>query len=139
MNKFHKSLQYIGSALITVLTISPLSALAIENDPIDITKRVDTNISQLKPSVLISGAVNLLLGAAGIVAFFFLLIGGVQWILAGGDKEGTEKARKKITNALIGLAIVFSAYALLYILSALFNINLLNFTLQPLGSITSGQ
>lgn len=138
MTKLQNIIKYV-SALGTLLAVSPLSALAVEPNTINITDRVDSNISGLRPSVLVSGAVNLLLGAAGIVAFFFLLIGGVQWILAGGDKEGTEKARKKITNALIGLAIVFSAYALLYILSALFNINLLNFTLKPLGSITSGQ
>ncbi|KKU78587.1 MAG: hypothetical protein UY06_C0046G0007 [Candidatus Amesbacteria bacterium GW2011_GWA2_47_70] len=52
--------------------------------------------------------------------------------MAGGDKEATEKARKKITASLVGLAIVFSAYALLFILSTLFNINLLQFTLKPL-------
>lgn len=101
-------------------------------DPIDITKGVDPAISGLKPSSLVTGFVNVTLGVAGIIAFFFLLVGGVQWILAGGDKEGTEKARKKITASLVGLAIVFSAYALLFILSALFNINLLQFTLKPL-------
>jgi len=101
-------------------------------DPIDITKGVDPAISGLKPSSLISGTINVILGVVGIVAFFFLLVGGIQWIMAGGDKEATEKARKKITASLVGLAIVFSAYALLFILSTLFNINLLQFTLKPL-------
>jgi len=72
------------------------------------------------------------LGVSGIISFIFLLVGGIQWILAGGDKEGTEKARKRITNALIGLAVVFSAYALIFILQALFNIDIIRLNLQPL-------
>lgn len=101
-------------------------------DTVNITKGVNPAISGLKPSSFITGGINILLGAAGIIAFFFLLIGGIQWIMAGGDKEGTEKSRKKITAALVGLAIVFSAYAIIFIIGALFNINLLEFTLKPL-------
>jgi hypothetical protein len=119
--------------LAAMFAVSPLSAFAVE-DTVDLTRGVDPAISGLKPSSFITGAINILLGGAGVIAFIILLVGGIQWILAGGDKEGTEKARKKITNALIGLAIVFSAYALLFIISALFNINLLNFTLKPLTS-----
>ncbi len=112
--------------------------LAVASDTIDITKNVKVGdqpadvITGLRPSQFVSTAINLLLGVAGIIAFFFLLMGGVQWILAGGDKEGTEKARKRITGALVGLAIVFSAYALIYIIQALFNINIIQLTLQPI-------
>lgn len=86
-------------------------------------------ITNLKPSGLIITAINLALMIAGLVSFFFLLWGGIQWITAGGDKEGTEKARKRITSALIGLAIVFSTYALSFVVGAVFNINIFNFTL----------
>jgi hypothetical protein len=82
-------------------------------------------LNNIRPSNFVSAVINFMLGAAGVVAFIFLLWGGLQWILAGGDKEGTEKARKKITSALIGLAIVFSAYALLFIIRALFGVDLI--------------
>ncbi len=133
MTKISKIAQYTAG-IAGAVALAPLSAFAVGNDPIDLTKNVPTAISGLKPSSFITGTIHILLGGAGIISFIFLLIGGIQWILAGGDKEGTEKARKKITNALVGLAIVFSAYALLYIVSVLFNIDLLNFTLQPLTS-----
>jgi len=48
-------------------------------------------------------------------------------------QQGTEKARKKITAALIGLAIVFSAYALLYILRVLFNIDLIQIDIRQIA------
>lgn len=76
--------------------------------------------------------INGILIMAGLIAFFFLLIGGVQWILAGGDKDGTEKARKRLTSALVGLAIVFSAYALAFLVESIFKISILTFTIPTI-------
>jgi hypothetical protein len=90
-------------------------------------------LSNFTPSMFLSTLINIMLGAAGVVSFIVLLWGGLQWILAGGDKEGTEKARKKITAALIGLAIVFSAYALIYILRVLFGVDVIQVNLVQIG------
>ncbi len=79
-------------------------------------------------------AINVLLGFGGVAAFIFLLMGGIQWITAGGDKDAVDKARKKILGALIGLAIVLSSYAILYIMRALFNINLISINISQIGS-----
>lgn len=123
MNKFKKVATYVGSFL-TVFAVSPLSALAAGNFTVDL-RNVDSkynSLSTLDAPKMIKLAINVLLGSAGIIAFFVLIWGGIGWILSGGDKEGTEKARKRITGALIGLAIVFSAYALLYLVSSIFGI-----------------
>jgi hypothetical protein len=88
----------------------------------------------LRPSYYVRTAIMTLLGLAGVIAFLYLLWGGIQWITAGGDKDALEKARRKLINALIGLAIVFSAYAILFILRTLFNINLIGWNLNTLGS-----
>lgn len=130
MNKFHKALK-LGSALFTVLMVSPSLALAQE---VDLTK-IDTryqDISGINAQSVLSFVINAILIIAGLIAFLFLLWGGVQWILAGGDKEGTEKARKRITNALIGLAIVFSAYALAYLVNTIFGVNILQFDIPKI-------
>lgn len=91
------------------------------------------NLVDYKPSNLVATGINLLLGASGVVAFFYLLWGGYNYITASGDKDGTEKARKRITGALIGLALVFSSYALIYIIQILFNIDIIGFSLQRLN------
>ena len=75
---------------------------------------------------ILQGAIRLVLIVAAIVFFFVLVIGGIQWITSGGDKAGTEAARKRITNALIGLAIVFAAWAIIALIQALFDVNILN-------------
>lgn len=92
-----------------------------------------SNLVNLGPAQYLKTGVNLLFSIAGVASFIFLLMGGLQWITAGGDKEATEKARKRITSALIGLAIVLSAYALLSIISTLFGVTLLELTIPTIG------
>ncbi|MEK7561349.1 MAG: hypothetical protein AAB541_00605 [Patescibacteria group bacterium] len=50
--------------------------------------------------------VDMLLRVAGLVAIVSIIIAGVAYITAGGAVEKTASARKRIYNALIGLAIV---------------------------------
>lgn len=129
VTKFQKALAY-GTALGSVLAVSPLSALGYNGN---VTLNVPgqfTNVATFTLAGFIQSAINILLVLVGLVAFFWLLIGGVQWIMAGGDKEGTEKARKRITSALIGLVIVFSVFAFVKILSAIFGVDLLNFNVN---------
>ena len=108
----------------------PGRVLAVTGENVSINSTKYPYIANITPTRYVTAAINILLGAAGIAAFIFLLWGGIQWILAGGDKEGTEKARKKIPNALIGLAVVFSAYALLYIIRVLFNVDVISLNLN---------
>lgn len=80
-------------------------------------------------SSAISGVITLVLIIAAIVFFFMLIIGGLKWILSGGDKAQTEGARNQITAALVGLIIVFGAFAISQVVSGLFGINIFQFNL----------
>lgn len=62
---------------------------------------------------------------AGLAAFAYLLIGGVQYLASGGDKIHVEAARNRISYAIMGLAIVVAAVALTYVMSTVFGINIL--------------
>lgn len=79
--------------------------------------------------LFLTNFINLALGAAGIISFFILLWGGISYITAGGDKEATQNASKRITAALIGLAIVFSIFAIIYIVEILFGISIREFNI----------
>lgn len=59
----------------------------------------------------ISGLIGVMLILATIWTFFQLLQGGLEWISSGGDKTGVEHARDRLTNSLLGLFIVFAAWA----------------------------
>jgi len=70
----------------------------------------------------------------GVLVFFFvLLIGAIQWISSGGDKQALEGARGKITNAIIGLVILFALFAIIYIIQNFFHVQILNITLPKLA------
>lgn len=58
-------------------------------------------------------AINVLLFVALVIALIFLIIGGIRWIVSGGDKEGTAKAKGTVTSALIGLVVVLLAWVLI--------------------------
>lgn len=62
---------------------------------------------------LISAGVGTLLIIAALLAFLYLILGGIQWITSGGDKTGMEAARNKITHAIVGLIIVGAAWAIM--------------------------
>lgn len=89
-------------------------------------------LTTLTVSSAVSGGIKLILILAALLFFFMLVLGGIQWIVSGGDKTGSENARKKITSALIGLAIVFSAWAIVSLIGSLFGINIFNFTIPKL-------
>ncbi len=69
----------------------------------------------------------------GVIIFFFMLIiGAVQWISSGGDKAATEAARGRITNAIVGLVILLSFFAITQLLGTFFGIDILRLDIQPL-------
>ena len=69
---------------------------------------------------MVSGFIRLILVIAGLAFFFILVVGGIKWILSGGDKAHTEGARNQITAALVGLVIVFAAWAIVALIKVFF-------------------
>ena len=62
---------------------------------------------------ILSAGIKLIIIAAGLIAFVYLLLGGIKWITSGGDKAGVETARNQIIQALIGLIVVLAAWGLI--------------------------
>ena len=82
------------------------------------------NLSGLTIGPIIQGLITMALIIAAIVFFFMLVIGGIKWITSGGDKAQTEGARNQITAALVGLVIVFAAWAITQLLGTFFGIEI---------------
>lgn len=60
----------------------------------------------------VSSIISMALSILGIVFLILIIISGYQWMTAGGNEDSVTKAKKRMTNAIIGLAIVLSAYAI---------------------------
>ncbi|MFH0780291.1 MAG: hypothetical protein V1928_05605 [Parcubacteria group bacterium] len=56
--------------------------------------------------------INMVLGILGIIVVVIVVWAGFLWMTAGGDKEQITKAKDWMINAIIGLAILLSAYAI---------------------------
>lgn len=79
-----------------------------------------TNIGQL-----ISALVGTLLIIAALLAFLYLILGGISWITSGGDKAAMEAARNKITHAIVGLIIVGAAWAIMVLVQSFLGIEVI--------------
>jgi hypothetical protein len=90
-----------------------------------------SNVKVGNIGTLISALVGLLLILSALLAFFFLILGGIQWITSGGDKAGMEAARNKITHAIVGLIIVGAAWAVMILIQNFLGITIIgsSFTL----------
>ncbi|MDP2656248.1 MAG: hypothetical protein Q8P11_01645 [bacterium] len=55
--------------------------------------------------------------AVSVTAVVVLMVGGVLWMTARGDSGQTEKAKKIISNAIIGLVLTLGAYSFLYLIN----------------------
>lgn len=64
--------------------------------------------------------------AAGIWFLFQFITAGFGWMSAGGDKNKTEEAWHKITNSMIGLIIVVSAWILVGVIGSVVGLDILN-------------
>lgn len=90
-------------------------------------------IANLELGSMLSAVVQLIMVVASLAFFFMLVIGGVQWLVSGGDKAGTEAAKNRITAALIGLVVVFSAWAITTLIEKFFAINILNVNIPTIS------
>jgi hypothetical protein len=74
----------------------------------NITKDIDHDREITLTSFVWTVVLNIIemaLHAIGYIATFFIIYGGFQFFTANGSPEGVTKARKTITNAVIGLII----------------------------------
>jgi hypothetical protein len=84
------------------------------------------NLTNLTFGGIVSGAISLVMLVVALVFFFILIWGGLKWVMSEGDQKAVESARGQITNALIGLAIVFAAFAIMKLIETIFGISLLS-------------
>ena len=68
----------------------------------------------------VAKVIDTLLIVAGIIAFFYLLYGGIQYMTAGGDAEKATAARITILNAVIGIIIIVISFSIVTFVTSQF-------------------
>ncbi len=81
---------------------------------------------------LLGVLINIGLIAGALLFFFKLTLGAIKWISSEGDKVKLEEARKQITNAFIGLVILFSIFAIIKVIETAFGVSITKLNLPKL-------
>ena len=84
------------------------------------------NLTANNVGTIIGNVIIAVLVIAALIALFYLIWGGVKWIMSGGDKAKVDTARSTIIAAIIGLIVTFLAFFIISLILSLFG----------LGSIT---
>ncbi len=61
---------------------------------------------------LIGSVIKILLSTLGVILVGIVVYAGYLWMTAGGDEKKVDKAKDWLKNAIIGVVIIMSAYAL---------------------------
>jgi len=76
---------------------------------------------------LVNRAIAYAILAAGLLSVVFIFIGGISFILSGGDEEKIKQAVGTIRYAIIGLIITISAVVIVNIVSRVIGLNTIQF------------
>jgi len=58
--------------------------------------------------------IGIIMPFLGVIFLMLMMYGGYRWMIAQGNEEEVEKAKKIIIRGIIGLIVVLSAYAFSY-------------------------
>lgn len=80
-----------------------------------------TEVGGIGPFIwkIVLNILDVLLQVAGYLAVGFIIFGGFQYITSAGSADGSAKARKTITNAIIGLIISIASVAIVNLVSGI--------------------
>ncbi len=70
------------------------------------------SLAQSDPRVIIGRIIQIALSFLGAIALILVMYGGFLWMTSNGDEEKIDKAKKLLTNAVIGLIIILSSWAI---------------------------
>ena len=121
MKNFRPSLKIIlvavlFSAAVFLVSHSALAATISTNELFGGTNGANfastAGLANVSLVLLIANIIRAALGFVGVVAVCFVIYAGFLWTTAGGEEEKIKKAKQVMKNALIGLVIILSSFAI---------------------------
>ncbi|MBU0648787.1 hypothetical protein KJ969_01610 [Patescibacteria group bacterium] len=112
MQKRARTILIIGFGLIFFVSflIFVNQAFAIDVGLAQVAEEIGLGGGDIR--VVVARIIRSFLTLLGITAVVLILYGGFVWMTAGGDEEKVEKAKKILINAVIGLAIILTSFAI---------------------------
>ncbi len=114
MQRFSAFVVLIGLTVSIGVSALPARAQTLQNSlGNSLDKAVPNELKGAKDLPLVaSRLISYALSLVGMILFAYLLYAGFLWMTAGGDEKKVGTARTMISQAVIGLVIIVSAYAI---------------------------
>ena len=105
-----------------ILTAIPMGVGAVTFGPgNETTPPVVTNVTSVQDFYdMVQVAARWLVTFGIIIGAVFVIVGGIQYMTAGGSEDGIKAAKAKIIGGLIGIAIILLAFSLVNIVGSFF-------------------
>lgn len=98
-----------------LLVAVPQLAAASPANPVDTNfglSNLNSALPQTDLRVVIARIIQAILGVLGIILLLLILYAGFLWMTAAGEESKIEKAKKIMTQAIIGFIIILSAFSI---------------------------
>lgn len=114
--------QFKKYALLSILAIGLMisGSVALAQDKAD-PYGLDTtageagiNTESTNLPVIVGNIINYLFVLVGVIFLTMIIYAGISWLTAGGNEDKISHAKNLIINSIIGVMIVFLAYALVF-------------------------
>jgi hypothetical protein len=94
-----------------ILRLGVLASLSL---PLATSAAALTNpLGTTDPRLVIANVIKAILGITGSLALLMFVWGGIQWLISGGSPDKIKKGKDTLIWAVIGLAVIISAYAII--------------------------
>jgi hypothetical protein len=107
-NKWARNIIAFGVLSLVFMPIAGVMALEVGLEEVD--SEIELGNRDIRATI--ASIINVAMGLLGIIAVVIILIGGFQWMTAGGNEENVEKAKQRIIQGVIGLAIILASWAI---------------------------
>lgn len=110
---------FVSTVLVSILILSALPVFAQVEELQNFGKaaygEAQAQYAEEQGPLIIAGKIiNIALGAIGTIVVILFIYSGFLWMTAAGNEEKITKAKRILTNAIIGTVIVVMAYAISY-------------------------
>lgn len=100
------------------LVVEPSVSAACTTSNLSISSGADCARGNEQPADLFGGensifsrVTNILLFLVGAISVIMLIIGGIRYVISGGDQAQVTGAKNTILYAIVGIVVAFLAYA----------------------------
>jgi len=83
-------------------------------------------------TLIVQRILNIAVRLAGIAAFVMLIVGGFQYLTAGGDSKKTQAASNTLTYAILGLVVVIGAWFILLFIEKFTGVKITEFNIPEI-------